>query len=64
LAVVASNVADGEFHWRGHTTTLAAQPGVFWFLIVMNSILFAALLFWSISGRGFGNGDNKNNAEP
>lgn len=53
LTVVISNAADGVFHWRGGSTSSTDGAIGFWLLIVVNGALFAGLLFWAISGRGF-----------
>jgi hypothetical protein len=55
LASSIIGAVDGKLYWRGDVTTLADKPGLFWFLTVMNSALFAGLLVWAVSGRGFGN---------
>jgi hypothetical protein len=64
LAGLASNLAEGAVHWRGHATTLAAQPGAFWFLVAMNGALFAGLMLWAISGRGFERPSGDRKPEP
>lgn len=51
LVFLTLNMIDGEFHWRGNSTTRVAEPAGFWFLIVMNGSLFIGLLLLSIFGR-------------
>ncbi|KAB2857006.1 MAG: hypothetical protein F9K41_04990 [Sphingopyxis terrae] len=56
LAITAISIADGEFIYRGHTTSLANKPGAFWVQVGMFGALFAGFFLWAVSGAGFDHG--------